>query len=39
MKAAFYAQLNPVKTMAQLVGDRSILRVCIIAGLLLAACS
>jgi hypothetical protein len=38
MKAAIYAQFNPVKTMAQLIDDRSVLRACIIVGLLLAVC-
>src|SRR5262249_48820366 len=38
MKAVIYAQLNPVKTMQQLICDRCILRVAIIAGLLLAVC-
>jgi hypothetical protein len=38
MKAAIYAQLNPVKTMVQLIEDRSVLRVGIIVGLLLAVC-
>ena len=38
MKAAFYAQLNPVKTMSQLIDDRVVLRVSILAALLLAFC-
>jgi hypothetical protein len=38
MKAVFFAQLNPVKTMQQLICDRSVLRIAIIAGLLLAVC-
>jgi hypothetical protein len=38
MKAALYAQFNPVKTMEQLIGDRSVLRICILAGLAIAAC-
>jgi hypothetical protein len=38
MKAALYAQFNPIKTMSQLVGDRCALRLCIAAILLLAAC-
>jgi hypothetical protein len=38
MKAALYAQLNPVKTMQQLIGDRRVLRIGILAGLMIAAC-
>ena len=38
MKAMIYAQLNPVKSMHQLIGDRCVLRVCIVAVLLLAFC-
>jgi hypothetical protein len=38
MKAVIYAQFNPVKTMEELICDRCVLRVCIIAGLLLAVC-
>jgi hypothetical protein len=38
MKAAIYKQFNPVKTMQQLIGDRCVLRIGIIAGLLLAVC-
>jgi hypothetical protein len=38
MKAVIYAQFNPVKTMKQLVCDRCVLRVGIIAGILLAVC-
>jgi hypothetical protein len=38
MKAMIYAQFNPVKSMHQLIGDRCVLRVCIVAVLLLAFC-
>jgi hypothetical protein len=38
MKAALYAQFNPVKTMAQLIGDRCVLRICILASFAIAAC-
>ena len=38
MRATIYAQFNPIKTMSQLIGDRSILRVTIVAALVLAAC-
>jgi hypothetical protein len=38
MKATIYAQFNPVKTMEQLIGDRCALRICILAGLLVAFC-
>lgn len=38
MKAALYAQFNPVKTMRQLIADRSVLRIGITFGLVLAAC-
>jgi hypothetical protein len=39
MKAVIYAQLNPVKTMQQLISDRCVLRVAIIAGLALSLLS
>jgi hypothetical protein len=38
MKAVIYAQFNPIKNMDQLIGDRYVLRICIVAALLLAAC-
>ena len=38
MKAALYAQFNPVKTMQQLIGDRCVLRLSIVGALLIAAC-
>jgi len=38
MKAAIYAQFNPIKNMDQLIGDRCVLRLCIVGALLLAAC-
>lgn len=38
MKAAIYAQFNPIKTMEQVIDDRYVLRICIVATLLLAVC-
>jgi len=38
MRAALYLQFNPVKNMGQLIGDRCLLRLSIVAALLLAAC-
>ena len=38
MKAALYAQLNPIKTMDQLIGDRCVMRIFILASFLVAAC-
>jgi hypothetical protein len=38
MKAVLYAQFNPVKSMRQLIGDRCVLRLCILVALLLAVC-
>ena len=38
MKAVIYAQLNPVKTLRQIVGDRCVLRLLILVALLTATC-
>ena len=38
MKAAIYAQFNPVKNMAQLIDDRLVLRLSILGALLVAFC-
>ena len=38
MKALLYAQINPQKTMEQLVNDRAIFRYLIVAVLILSAC-
>jgi hypothetical protein len=38
MRAVIYAQFNPVKTMEQLIGDRCVLRIGILAGVIIAAC-
>ena len=38
MKAVLYAQFNPVKTLKQVVGDRYVLRLCILVTLVLVAC-
>ncbi len=38
MKAVLYAQLNPQKTLAQLIQDRQALRLMMLGSLLLACC-
>ena len=38
MKAIFYAQLNPQKTIEQLINDRSLYRILILTFMILAAC-
>jgi hypothetical protein len=38
MKAAIYSQCNPVKTMRQLIDDRILLRLGILASLMIAFC-
>jgi hypothetical protein len=38
MKAVIYAQLNPVKTMRQLIDDRFLFRFAILANLVIAFC-
>ncbi len=38
MKSFIYAQLNPTKTMQQLLDDRDLYRLLIIAALLVACC-
>ncbi len=38
MKAILYAQLNPSKTMSQLINDRDLYRLVILSTLFLAAC-
>jgi len=38
MKAILYAQLNPTKTMRQLVNDRNLYRLAIVSSLLMAWC-
>jgi hypothetical protein len=38
MRAIICAQFNPTKTMGQLINDRSLFRLLILAGLMLAWC-
>ena len=38
MKAVIYAQINPVKTLRQLIGDRCALRLLILGALVVATC-
>jgi len=38
MKAMLYAQLNPCKTMTQLINDRNLYRLVILSSLVLAVC-
>jgi hypothetical protein len=38
MKALFYSQINPQKSMEQLVSDRALFRFMIVAILILSAC-
>jgi hypothetical protein len=38
MKALFYAQINPSKTLRQLINDRNLYRLIVLAALILAWC-
>jgi hypothetical protein len=38
MKAIIYAQFNPVKTMGQVIDDRFVIRMCILAAVVVAWC-